>query len=37
VVIGSRMVQEVENSSESNVAAHLGQLVSELRCAIDSH
>jgi len=37
VVIGSRMVQEVEKSTESNVAAHLGLLVAEMRSAIDTH
>jgi len=36
VVIGSRMVQEIENSTEDNVAARIGQLTAELRAAIDS-
>jgi tryptophan synthase alpha chain len=36
VVVGSRMVQEVENSDEHNVAANLAKLTRELRTAIDS-
>lgn len=35
VVVGSRIVQEVENSNESNVVANVGKLVKELRTAID--
>ncbi len=37
VVIGSRLVQEVENSTEDNVSSRLGRLVAELRRAIDTH
>jgi tryptophan synthase alpha chain len=37
VVVGSRMVQEVENSTEQNVTANLGKLIQELRAAVDSH
>jgi tryptophan synthase alpha chain len=37
VVVGSRMVQEVENSNEQNVAANLAKLTQELRAAIDSN
>lgn len=37
VVVGSRMVQEVENSPVDAVAANLASLTSELRRAIDSH
>ena len=36
VVVGSRMVQAIEQSTESNVVAHLGRLAAELRTAIDS-
>lgn len=36
VVVGSRMVQTVEQSTEDNVAENLAKLVSELRIAIDS-
>ncbi len=36
VVVGSRMVQEVENSSEAEVVANVGRLVAELRSAIDA-
>lgn len=36
VVVGSRMVQEVENSTEANVVANVKKLVQELRGAIDS-
>jgi tryptophan synthase alpha chain len=36
VVVGSRTVQEVENSSEENVVANVKKLVAELRAAIDS-
>ncbi|MFA6014981.1 MAG: tryptophan synthase subunit alpha [Gallionellaceae bacterium] len=36
VVVGSRIVQEVENSNESNVVANVGKLVKELRAAIDN-
>jgi tryptophan synthase alpha chain len=35
VVVGSRIVQEVENSTEENVVANVGRLVKELRRAID--
>ena len=35
VVIGSRIVQEIENSTEQNVVANVGKLVKELRLAID--
>ena len=37
VVVGSRMVQEVENSNEQNVAANLAKLTQGLRAAIDSN
>lgn len=37
VVVGSRMVQEVENSSAQDVAANLGKLTNELRGAIDAN
>ena len=36
VVIGSRMVQEVENSDEQHVVANVKKLIQELRAAIDS-
>lgn len=36
VVIGSRMVQTIEQSNEHNVAANLSALMSELRSAVDS-
>lgn len=36
VVVGSRTVQEVENSNEQNVVANVKKLVGELRAAIDS-
>jgi tryptophan synthase alpha chain len=35
VVVGSRIVQEIENSTEQNVVANVGKLVKELRSAID--
>jgi tryptophan synthase alpha chain len=35
VVVGSRIVQEVENSTEQNVVASVGKLIKELRVAID--
>ena len=35
VVVGSRIVQEIENSNEQNVVANVGKLVNELRLAID--
>jgi tryptophan synthase alpha chain len=35
VVVGSRIVQEVENSNEQNVVANVRKLVNELRVAID--
>lgn len=37
VVVGSRMVQEMENSTQDNVAANLARLTAELRSAIDAH
>jgi tryptophan synthase alpha chain len=36
VVVGSRMVQAVEQSSETNLTANVSQLMRELRSAIDS-
>jgi tryptophan synthase alpha chain len=36
VVVGSRIVQEIENSTEQNVVANMGKLVQELRLAIDN-
>jgi tryptophan synthase alpha chain len=36
VVVGSRMVQEVEKSNSDNVVANLMVLTSELRAAIDA-
>ena len=36
VVVGSRMVLEMENSTPDNVAANLARLTAELRVAIDS-
>lgn len=35
VVVGSRIVQEIENSNEQEVVARVGRLVKELRQAID--
>ncbi|MFA6970403.1 MAG: tryptophan synthase subunit alpha [Gallionella sp.] len=35
VVVGSRIVQEIEDSSEQNVIANVSRLVNELRVAID--
>ena len=35
VVVGSRIVQEIEKSDEHNVVAHVGRLVNELRLALD--
>lgn len=35
VVVGSRIVQEIENSNEQEVLARVGRLVKELRQAID--
>ncbi|MBI5919726.1 MAG: tryptophan synthase subunit alpha [Nitrosomonadales bacterium] len=35
VVVGSRIVQEIESSTEENVIANVGRLVRELRLAID--
>jgi len=35
VVVGSRIVQEMENSTEQNVVANVGKLVKELRSAVD--
>jgi tryptophan synthase alpha chain len=35
VVVGSRIVQEIENSTEQNVVANVGKLVRELRQAVD--
>jgi len=36
VVVGSRMVQEIENSTQENVESNLGALVKSLRDAIDA-
>ena len=36
VVVGSRIVQEIENSPEKNIMANVGKLVKELRQAIDN-
>ena len=35
VVVGSRIVQEIENSTEQNIVANVSKLVKELRLAID--
>ncbi len=35
VVVGSRIVQEIENSNEQNVVANVSKLVKELRVALD--
>jgi tryptophan synthase alpha chain len=35
VVVGSRIVQEIENSTEQNVVANVGKLVKELRLAVN--
>jgi len=35
VVVGSRIVQEIEDSTEQNVVAKVGKLVKELRQAVD--
>jgi len=35
VVVGSRIVQEIENSTEQNVIANVSRLVMELRLAVD--
>ncbi len=35
VVVGSRIVQEIENSTEQNVIANVSKLVRELRLAVD--
>ncbi len=35
VVVGSRIVQEIENSGEQNAVANIARLVKELRLAID--
>jgi tryptophan synthase alpha chain len=35
VVVGSRIVQEIENSTEQNVIARVSKLVKELRSAVD--
>ncbi len=35
VVVGSRIVQEIENSNEQNLLANVGRLVKELRLAVD--
>jgi tryptophan synthase alpha chain len=37
IVVGSRLVQEIENSSEQDLIANLAALTSELRAAIDSN
>ena len=36
VVVGSRIVQEIDNSNEQEVVANVGRLVKELRQAIDN-
>ncbi len=36
VVVGSRIVQEIESSTEQNVVANVSKLVKELRLAIDN-
>ena len=36
VVVGSRIVQEIENSTEGNILANVSKLVKELRRAIDN-
>jgi tryptophan synthase alpha chain len=36
VVVGSRMVQEIENSSVQNVVANVRNLVGELHTAVDN-
>ncbi len=36
VVVGSRTVQEIENSGERNAVANVKKLIAELRAAIDS-
>lgn len=36
VVVGSRTVQEIENSGEQNAVANVKKLMAELRAAIDS-
>ncbi|MFZ2300976.1 MAG: tryptophan synthase subunit alpha [Gallionella sp.] len=35
VVVGSRIVQEIENSTEQNVVANVSKLVKELKSAVD--
>jgi tryptophan synthase alpha chain len=35
VVVGSRIVQEIEDSNEQNIIANVGRLVKELRRAVD--
>ncbi|HEX7455310.1 MAG TPA: tryptophan synthase subunit alpha, partial [Gallionella sp.] len=35
VVVGSRIVQEIENSTEQNLIANVSALISELRLALD--
>lgn len=35
VVVGSRIVQEIENSTEQNIVANVSKLVKELRLAVD--
>ncbi len=35
VVVGSRIVQEIENSKEQNVVANVAKLVKELKAAVD--
>jgi tryptophan synthase alpha chain len=37
VVVGSRMVQAIEQSTEANVATNVAALMTELRSAIDSN
>ncbi len=36
VVVGSRIVQEIENSNEQNVIANVGALIGQLRAALDN-
>ena len=36
IVVGSRMVQLIENSTEENLIGNISQLIAELRVAIDS-
>jgi tryptophan synthase alpha chain len=36
VVIGSRIIQEIENSNAANVLGNVGKLLSGIRAAMDS-